>query len=83
MAALRGKSIDAAEVFGRAIEKLAPTLTGGGPEWEKMAAANRYFLERIPARDTEAELAASLVDLIPDYAGSAERRRTGIPREGE
>jgi len=64
VAALRGKGIAAAEVFGREIERLAPTLTGDGPEEEKIAAANRFFLDRIPAPDADGERAASLVNLI-------------------
>jgi AraC-like DNA-binding protein len=64
LAALRGKTVDARQIFGREIERLGCALTGDQPEEEKIDRANRFFLERLPARDADADLAASVVDLI-------------------
>lgn len=63
LAALRGKTVPAREIFGAEIEALVPALTGDADEADKLAAANRYFLARMPAHDAQMQLAASVVQL--------------------
>lgn len=53
----------ARDPFGAEIETLLPILTGDAEEPAKIAAANRYFLERVPAPDAQAQVAASVVQL--------------------
>jgi AraC-like DNA-binding protein len=64
LAALRGKTIDAAQIFGTEIEPLGHSLTGDRSEDEKIDRANRFFLDRLPPPDADASLAASIVDMI-------------------
>jgi AraC-like DNA-binding protein len=64
VAALRGKTVNATRIFGPEIERLAPMLVSDQLEEEKIAAANRFFLNRIPASNADATLAALLVNLI-------------------
>lgn len=61
---LRDKTVAAREVFGPEIERLSPLLTSDAPELEKIEAANRFFNERKPTHDPDAEAAAELVALI-------------------
>ncbi|MCC6538395.1 MAG: AraC family transcriptional regulator [Bryobacterales bacterium] len=64
VAALRGKTAPAAEIFGPEIDTLVPVLTAdAAAESEKLALANRYFQDRLPAPDAQARLAAEVVQL--------------------
>lgn len=64
VSALRGKSLPATEVFGPEVESVAAMLTGDHSENALIAAADQFFLRRIPAHDANAERAASLVEMI-------------------
>jgi AraC-like DNA-binding protein len=61
---LLDKTIPAAGVFGAAVHRWQPKLTGPASEEEKIASANAFFLGLTPEREADAGRAAQLVDEI-------------------
>lgn len=61
---LADKTISASLVFGREIEEFESIALSSCPDEEKIAAANEFFLGRIPKPDKTIALATELVDLI-------------------
>jgi AraC-like DNA-binding protein len=61
---LADRTIPARQVFGSEIEEFETTALSSRPDEEKLAAANDFFLARIPKPEKTIALAGELVDLI-------------------
>jgi AraC-like DNA-binding protein len=61
---LADKTIPAKRVFGSAIKEFETIALSSRPDEEKIAAANEFFLARMPKPDKTIALASELVDLI-------------------
>ncbi len=61
---LADRTIPARQVFGSEIKEFETTALSSRPDEEKIAAANQFFLARIPKSERTLALAGELVDLI-------------------
>jgi AraC-like DNA-binding protein len=84
VSSIRDKVIPGEEVFGPALDALREGLRWDGEEEARLAAASAFWLERVPAADATAQLAADCVRLILDSRelGSVEElaARSGVSK---